>query len=187
MSASQADVAQILAAMSEIKAKFDYAMTEVNKATAAQAMIAAGAAPWGGWVNERLAAQQTVSDDAARDMLRLVNDAKLALDDLRSRVTETEKKPPAHKPKWEMSRPKDMEPATFGGKDEVWAMFKEDLMDFVDAVHPGLKLQFEWTLRQKEEITQPVMSDHPISSTLEDWEMRHELYKLLKRKSEATS
>ena len=27
----------------------------------------------------------------------------------------------------------------------------------------------------------------PISSTVEDWELRHELYKLLKRKTEATS
>ena len=57
MSASQADVAQIVATMSEIKAKFEYAMTEVNKVTAAQALIAADAAPWAGWVNERLAAQ----------------------------------------------------------------------------------------------------------------------------------
>ena len=31
------------------------------------------------------------------------------------------------------------------------------------------------------------MSIHPISSTTEDWELRHELYKLLKRRSEATS
>ena len=60
-------------------------------------------------------------------------------------------------------------------------------MDFADAVHLGIKIQLEWTLRQKEEITQPVMGNHPISSTLEDWELRHELYKLLKRKSEATS
>ena len=128
-----------------------------------------------------------MSDDAARDMLQFVYDAKIALDDLRNRVTETEKKLPVHKPKWEMSRPKDMEPATFGGKDELWTRFKEDLMDFADAVYPGIKIQLEWTLTRKEEITQPVMSNHPISSTLEDWELRHELYKLLKRKSEATS
>ena len=166
MSASQTDVAQILATMSEIKA--------------AQAAVAADAAPWAGWVNVRLAAQQTVSDDVARDMLQLVNDAKIALDDLRNRVTETEKKPPVHKPKWEMSRPKDMEPATFGGKDELWAKFKEEQKDFADAIHPGLKIQLEWTLTRKEEIAQPVMSNHPISSTLEDWELRHELYKLLK-------
>ena len=175
MSASQADVAQIVATVSDIKAKLEYAMTEVNKVTVAQALIAADAAPWVGWVNERLAAQQTVSDDAARDMLQLVNDVKMALGDLRNRVTETEKKPPAHKPKWEMSRPKDMEPATFGGKDELSAKFKEDLMDFADAVHPGLKIQSEWTLTRKEDITQAVMSNHPISSTLEDWELRHEL------------
>ena len=60
-------------------------------------------------------------------------------------------------------------------------------MDFADAVHSGIKIQLEWTLRQREEITQPVMSHHPISSTAEDWELRHELYKLLKRKTEALS
>ena len=149
MSASQADVAQIVATVSDIKAKLEYAMTEVNKVTAAQGLIAADANPWAGWVNERLAAQQAASEEASRDMLQLVNDAKTALDELRNRVAEAENKAPAHKPKWEMSRPKDMGPATFGGKDELWAKFKEDLMDFADAVHPGLKIQLEWTLRQR--------------------------------------
>ena len=114
-------------------------------------------------------------------MMEIVTGATTALDELRGRLYEAEKKPPAHKPKWEMSRPKDMEPAMFGGKDDLWAKFKEDLMDYADAVHPGIKIQLEWTLRQREEITQPVMNNHPLSSTAEDWELRHELYSLFEK------
>ena len=40
-----------------------------------------------------------------------------------------------------MSRPNGMEPDTFGGKEDLWAKFKEDLMDFADGVHPGIKVQ----------------------------------------------
>ena len=184
---STAEVAQVVVAIADIKAKLEYAMTEVNKVSAAQALVAADASPWADWVNERLAAQQAAADQVSQNMMNLVNDATTALNDLRYRVSEAEKKPPPHKPKWEMSRPKDMEPSTFGGKDDLWAKFKENLMDFADAVHPGIKVQLEWTLRQREEITQPVMNNHPISSTAEDWELRHELYKVLKRKTEATS
>ena len=86
-----------------------------------------------------------------------------------------------------MFRPKNIEPDTFGGKDEAWSKFKEDLMDYADAVHPGVKLQLEWTLRQKEEITQEVINRNPLSSTAEDWVPRHDLFKLIKRKTEATS
>ena len=59
---SAADVAQIVATVSDIKAKLEYAMTEVNKVSAAQALVAADANPWAGWVNDRLAAQQAAAD-----------------------------------------------------------------------------------------------------------------------------
>ena len=61
--------------------------------------------------------------------------------------------------KWEMSRPKDIEPSTFGSKEELWTKFHDDLMDFADVVHPGLKVQLEWTLKQKEEIAMAVLSN----------------------------
>ena len=80
-----------------------------------------------------------------------------------------------------------MEPDIFGGKEELWPKFREDLMDFADAVHPGITVQLEWTLRQREEITPPVMGADPIGSTADDWELRYELHKLLKRKTEANT
>ena len=113
---SAAEVAQIAAAMGDIKAKLEYAMTEVNKVSAAQALVAADANPGANWVNDRLAAQQAAANVVSRDMMNPVNDVTTALNDLRHRVSETEKKLPPHKQKWEMSRPKDMEPNTFGGK-----------------------------------------------------------------------
>ena len=63
----------------------------------------------------------------------------------------------------------------FGAKEEQWPKFREDLMDFADAVHPGLRVQLEWTLRQREEVTPFVMRDNPIGSTPEDWALRHEV------------
>ena len=184
---STPEVQELVAAMTELKTGQSQTVAEVKRLSAAQDLLAADATPWASWVNEKLAAQQAAADVVSQKMMEIVTGATTALDELRGRLSDAEKKPTAHKPKWEMSGPKDMEPSTFGGKDDLWAKFKEDLMDFADAVHPGIKVQLEWTLRQREEITQPVMGNHPISSTAEDWELRHELYKLLKRKTEATS
>ena len=91
------------------------------------------------------------------------------------------------KNKWELSRPKDIEPDVFGSKDEAWAKFKDGMKDYVDAVHPGLKQQLEWTLKQREEATREVLQRNPLGSTEEDWSLRYELHKLLKRKTEANS
>lgn len=98
-----------------------------------------------------------------------------------------EKKSAEKKTKWELSRPKDMDPSVFNGKEESWAKFKEELMDYADAVHPGIKLQLEWTLKQKDEITEAVIGRNPLSSPPEDWQLRFDLHKLLKRKTEVTS
>ena len=69
-----------------------------------------------------------------------------------------------------------IEPDVFGCKEEAWFKFKEDLMDYSDAVHPGIKLQLEWTLKQKEEITQEVIGRNPLSSPAEDWPLRFDLF-----------
>ena len=91
--------------------------------------------------------------------VRALHDAtKAEVEDLRKRATEVEKRSSGEKKsKWEMSRPKDMEPNVFGSKEEQWPKFREDVMDFADAVHPGLRVQLEWTLRQKEEVTPVIM------------------------------
>ena len=154
---STSEIKELVAAMTELKTKSDQTVAEVNrtvaevnKVSAAQDLLAADATPWASWVNDKLAANQAAQGVVDQKIMEIINGATTALDEMRSRLSEAEEKPPAHKQKWEMSRPKDMEPAMFGGKDELWAKFKEDLMDYADAVHPGIKIQLEWTLRQRE-------------------------------------
>ena len=121
---------------------------EVKRLAAGQKLMAADATPWASWVTERLAAQHF-------EIMKVISGATSALDELRGRITETEKaKASAPKTKWELSRPKGIEPDIFGSKEEVWSKFKDGLKDYTDAVHPGIKLQLEWTLKQKEEIIQ---------------------------------
>ena len=43
------------------------------------------------------------------------------------------------KKRYDLTRPKDMEPEKFIGKDEDWLQWKEAIEDYADAVHPGLK------------------------------------------------
>ena len=63
---SLAEIAQIGVAMADIKAKLEYSMTEVNKVSAAQGLMAADANPWADWVNERLTAQQAAADATSK-------------------------------------------------------------------------------------------------------------------------
>ena len=124
---------------------------------------------------------------SAVDLKALFDATKVEVEELKRRALEVEKKSADRKTKWELSRPKDMDPDIFNGKEEAWTKFKEDLMDYADAVHGGIKLQLDWTLKQKDEITEAVINRNPLSTLAEDWPLRFDLYKLLKRKTEATS
>jgi len=140
-------------------------------------------------IAELQASYSTLAAQAApaTDFRALFDATKAEVEELRRRALEVERKSSDKKPKWELSRPKDMDPTIFSGKEEAWAKFKGELMDYADAVHPGIKLQLEWTLKQKDEITEQVIMRNPLSSPPEDWPLRFDLHKLLKRKTEATS
>ena len=56
--------------------------------------------------------------------------------------------------KWELSRPNDIGPSYFGGKEEDWAKWKEELEDYADAVHGGLQYALSITLKISEEVTE---------------------------------
>ena len=43
------------------------------------------------------------------------------------------------KEKWQLTRPKDMDPAFLFGKGDEWMKWKEEMEDYVDAVQMGLK------------------------------------------------
>ena len=94
-----------------------------------------------------MAASEAKATEALAEVRALYEATKTEVEDLRRRATEVEKKRSGDKKtKWEMSRPKDIEPGTFGSKEELWTKFREDLKDFADAVRPGLKVQLDWAL-----------------------------------------
>lgn len=52
--------------------------------------------------------------------------------------------------KWYLTRPKDLLPGSFSGKDEDWLKWKEDLEDYIETVHPGARDCCEqWQQRKK--------------------------------------
>lgn len=73
-----------------------------------------------------------------------------------------------------------MVPDVFSGKDEAWAKFKDSLIDYSESCSDGLTFLLEWTLKQKEGITQSVLKNNLFGSTDKEWPMRLEIYKLLK-------
>ena len=108
------------------------------------------AAPWSATIEQEVAKSEA-KGVLALAQVRAHHDAtKAEVEDFRRRATEVEKNSSGDKKtKWELSRPKDMEQDIFHGKEEAWSKFKEDLMDYADVVHPGVKLQLEWTLSRR--------------------------------------
>ena len=150
--------------------------------------ITVNAAPCSAAIQSGVAASEQNAEVAIAEVRALFDATNTEVQELRRRATEVEQGNKGdRKTKWEMSRPKDLEPSAFGSKEERWPKFREELMDFAEAVHPGLKSQLEYTLRQKEEITSFVMKGNPLGSAEDDWELRHEVYKELKRKTEPNS
>ena len=84
------------------------------------------------------------------------------------------------KPKWELTRPKDMEPDQFVGKDEEWLRWKAATEDYVDAVHPGLK----HVLGVAAKVTGQITDQSQLGGVLdEEWMQASKLFILLKRKT----
>ena len=84
--------------------------------------------------------------------------------------------------KWELSRPKDIEPSSFDGKEENWAKWKEEIDDYADAVHEGLIHALQTTLKISECVTQNLLETHGGFIGAE-WSKSTELHSLLKRKA----
>ena len=84
------------------------------------------------------------------------------------------------KKKWDLTRPKDMEPEKFVGKDEAWLQWKEATEDYADAVHPGLKHAMGVAAKVGGQIT----DRSQLSGVMEEeWDLNSELFVLLKRKT----
>jgi len=100
--------------------------------------ISLQAAPWSAAISSEVAASEAKATEALTRIQSLYDVTKAEVEELRRRATEMERKSPADKKgKWELSRPKDIEPDMFSGKEEAWGKFKGGTKDYVDAVHPG--------------------------------------------------
>ena len=87
---------------------------------------------------------------------------------------------PAGKKKWDLTRPKDMEPEKFVGKDEDWMQWKEATEDYADAVHPGLKHAMGVAAKKGG----PIADQSQLPGVLkEEWDLNAEHLVLLKRKT----
>ena len=164
--AFRADVAASTASVAASIQRLEDVVTKSNSDAAAAATLIAElqnsysaisiqAAPWSAAIQAEVAASEAKASGALAEVRALYEATKTEVEELRRRATEVEKRSSNDKKgKWELSRPKDIEPDIFGSKDEAWAKFKDGLKDYADAVHPGLKLQLEWTFKQREEVTQ---------------------------------
>ena len=81
------------------------------------------------------------------------------------------------KKKWDLTRPKDMEPEKFVGKDEDWLQWKEATEDYADAAHPGLK----HAMGVAAKVGGPITDRSQLSGVLdEEWGLASGLFVLLK-------
>lgn len=89
------------------------------------------------------------------------------------------------KKKWEMYRPKDVEPSLFSGKEDEWAKWKEEIEDYADAVHPGIKDALVWASKLRERVTEESLRKQGVVD--EDWTVRGVIFRLLEIKTGALS
>ena len=89
----------------------------------------------------------------------------------------------AFEKKWQLTRPKDMEAGTFSGKDEEWPKWKEEMEDYIESVHPGLKVALTAMAKTSSEVTQQSLVSHDPPFGREEWALSESLFVLLKRKT----
>ena len=81
---------------------------------------------------------------------------------------------------WLLTRPKDLLPETFDGKEEYWVKWKEDIEDYTDSVNKGTKDILRMISKAKVEIDEKYFRDNGMPDL---WATRDELFKLLKNKT----
>ena len=201
MAAQQAEFVAFKTEVTASIQRLESVVTQSNADAAAAAAIIAelqssyssislAAAPWSAAIQAEVSASETKATGALAEVRALYEATKVEVADLRRRATEVEKNSGGgdkKEKKWELTQPKDMQPTVFGSKEDHWPKYREDLMDYAEAVHPGLRLQLEWVLKQREEITVVSMRNNPLGATDAEWGLRAKLYTLLKIKTEATT
>ena len=81
------------------------------------------------------------------------------------------------KDRWQLTRPKDMDPSEFVGKEQEWLKWKEAMEDYVDAVHPGMNQAFSLATQVKSQVTDRLQ----VNLIEQEWNHGCNLFMLLKR------
>ena len=68
---------------------------------------------------------------------------------------------------WQLSRPKDMEPSEFSGKEEDWLRWKDSTEDYVDTVHPGMKQVLHLAAKANSQVSSRIK----LNITEEEWNL----------------
>ena len=72
-----------------------------------------------------------------------------------------------------------MGPSQSTGNEEEWPKWKEEIEDYIEAVHPGLKHAIILTSKAKEEVTEKTLRDEEY--VWEEWKLREAIFTLLKK------
>ena len=135
MSAQQAEFKQEVVAPAAVVAARIATLAEVATKTNADAaaanavivelqksytQISLQAAPWSAAIQAEVAASEAKATGALSEVRALYEATKSEVEDLRRRASEVEKRSSGDK-EWRLTRPKDMVPDIFTGKDEAWS------------------------------------------------------------------
>ena len=173
--AYKAEAADRMKKMEEvIKSSLD----DIKRLQDATSLISVQAAPWSVSIEAAVAASEAKADSALSEVRALYDGTRIEVEELRRRATEGEKK--SSEKHWGLTRSKDLVPDVFPGKEDGWAKFKDNLIDYAESCHAGLKSQLEFVLKQKQEITQSVLGENPFGCEEKLWMLRSDVYKLLK-------
>ena len=171
--------------MKKMEGVIEGTIDDIKRLQEATSLISVQAAPWSVSIESAVVASEAKAEAALTEVRALFEGTKIEVEELRRRATEGEKK--NSEKHWGLTRAKDLVPDVFSGKEDGWAKFKDNLIDYAESCHDGLKTQLEFVLKQKQEITQSVLGENPFGCTEKHWILRSEAYKLLKLKTELNS
>ena len=129
---------------------------------------------------QEMQAAMAVSEGIKADSRRLMEEVNNRLLLLEQQATTSSGSSQCGKAGWTLTRPKDLVPDVFNGKEEEWLRWKEATEDYAEAVHPGLKHAMAEAARAKDEIT---YREQLTGVQESEWVRNAALFTLLKTKT----
>ena len=183
MTASQESVEALRAEMAQLRAQFE----AVTPKFATYDMMLHANGPWKTEVERLLTEQGNKQADTIASLQDLYNKADASIREINTKF----QNPPGSgfgggcgEKKWRMSSPKDLEASIFSGKEEDWPRWREQIQDYVEAVHGGLKHVLE-IVGDHKEVTETTFKEAELLD--EEWKQREADFTLITRKTEVNS